>query len=77
LKCGLRKVMAGPAAAGEVWRIDSVVSTASVLGLIIIVWAALQRCVVASSTGIDRGVVSTSTRVDGSVVAAAAKDSHA
>jgi hypothetical protein len=55
----------------------SVVSTASVLGLIIVVWTALQRCVVASSTGIDWGVVSTSSRVDGSVVAAAAKDRHA
>jgi hypothetical protein len=58
--------MAGPAADGEVWRIGSVVSTASVLGLIIVVWAALQRCVVATSTGIDGGVV-----------AAAAKDCHA
>lgn len=78
LKCGWRRgVTAGPAADGDVWREESIVSTASVLGLIVVFWTALQRCVVASSSGIDWGVVSTSSRVEGSIVAAAAKDSHA
>jgi hypothetical protein len=49
--------------AGLQWMVrrqDSVVSTASVLGLVVVIGTALQGCIVSSPSGVDGCVVSTS-----------------
>lgn len=58
-------------------REESVVATASVLGLVVVVPTALERGVVATAAGVDWCVVPASSGINWGIVAAAAEDSHA